>query len=103
MSHKILTATLTLTLSSLAAAQGTNVRFTLDWAFEGPGSPYLLAADRGYFAKQGLNVTIDRGFGSGDAVTKIASGTYDMGFGDINAMMEFNARNPAQKLSLIHI
>ncbi|MFC6803266.1 hypothetical protein ACFQDE_17365 [Deinococcus caeni] len=36
MTHKILTATLALTLNSLAAAQGTNVRFTLDWAFEGP-------------------------------------------------------------------
>lgn len=103
MTYKILTATLALTLSSLAAAQGTNVRFTLDWAFEGPGSPYLLAADRGYFAKQGLNVTIDRGFGSGDAVTKIASSTYDMGFGDINAMMEFNARNPAQRLVAVYM
>ncbi|MCD0175163.1 ABC transporter substrate-binding protein [Deinococcus sp. 14RED07] len=103
MTRKILTATLALTLSSLAAAQSTNVRFTLDWAFEGPGSPYLLAADRGYFAKQGLNVTIDRGFGSGDAVTKIASGTYDMGFGDINAMMEFNARNPAQRLVAVYM
>ncbi|MCD0168843.1 MULTISPECIES: ABC transporter substrate-binding protein [unclassified Deinococcus] len=103
MTRKILTATLALTLSSVAAAQSTNVRFTLDWAFEGPGSPYLLAADRGYFAKQGLNVTIDRGFGSGDAVTKIASGTYDMGFGDINAMMEFNARNPAQRLVAVYM
>ncbi|MFC6751195.1 hypothetical protein [Deinococcus aquaticus] len=36
MIRRTLTATLALTLSSLAAAQGTNVRFTLDWAFEGP-------------------------------------------------------------------
>lgn len=103
MTQQTLFATVALTLSSLAAAQGTTVRFTLDWAFEGPGSPYLLALDRGYFAKQNLNVSIDRGFGSGDAVTKIASGTYDMGFGDINAMMEFNARNPAQRLVAVYM
>ena len=33
--------------------------------------------------------------GSGEAVTRIGSGTYDFGFGDINVLMEFNAKNPA--------
>ncbi|WP_216326372.1 ABC transporter substrate-binding protein [Deinococcus aestuarii] len=94
---------LTLCLGPLASAQTTNVKFTLDWAFEGPSAPYLLAVDRGYFARQGLNVTVDRGFGSGDAINKIAGGAYDLGFGDINAMMEFNARNPGQKLVAVYM
>lgn len=99
---QFLTICATLLLTT-ANAQTTSVKFTLDWAFEGPGAPYLLALDRGYYARQGLNVTIDRGFGSGDAITKIAGGTYDIGFGDINAMMEFNARNPSQKLIAVYM
>lgn len=95
-------AALTLGLGTVAGAQ-TNVKFTLDWAFEGPSAPYLLAVDRGHFSKQGLNVTVDRGFGSGDAINKIAGGAYDIGFGDINAMMEFNARNPGQKLVAVYM
>lgn len=90
------------TLLSSARAE-TNLKFTLDWAIEAPSAPFFMALDKGYYAANGLNVTIDRGFGSGDAVNKIASGTYDLGFGDINAMMEFNARNPGQKLVAVYM
>ncbi|WP_019010454.1 ABC transporter substrate-binding protein [Deinococcus aquatilis] len=96
-------AALVLSTVSTAQAQSTNLKFTLDWALEGPSAPYFLALDRGYFSREGLNVSIDRGFGSGDAINKIAGGTYDLGFGDINAMMEFNARNPAQKLVAVYM
>lgn len=86
-------------LAGLGLAQPRiNVRFTLDFAFQGPTSPFLLALDKGYYAAEGLNVTIDRGFGSGDAVSKIAAGNYDMGFADINSMIEFNTRNPNNQL-----
>jgi ABC-type nitrate/sulfonate/bicarbonate transport system substrate-binding protein len=39
-------------------------------------------------------VTIDAGNGSGGTVTRVASGTYDMGFADMAALMEFHANNP---------
>jgi NitT/TauT family transport system substrate-binding protein len=39
-------------------------------------------------------VTIDAGNGSGGTVTRVASGTYDMGFADLAALMEFHANNP---------
>ena len=72
-----------------AAAQGTDVKFTLDWKFEGPAAPFLVAIDKGYFKDEGLNVTIDTGNGSRDTITRIGSGAYQMGFGDINALIEF--------------
>ncbi|HEV8355033.1 MAG TPA: ABC transporter substrate-binding protein [bacterium] len=75
-----------------------NWKFTLDFAVQGPQAPFLLALDRGYFAAEGINLTIDRGFGSADAVTKIASGAYDLGYADINSMVEFNVRNPDKAL-----
>jgi NitT/TauT family transport system substrate-binding protein len=80
------------------AQQPTNVRFTLDFAFQGPTAPFLLAQDRGYYAAEGLNVSIDRGFGSADAISRIAAGNYDMGFADFNSLIEFNTRNPANQL-----
>ena len=39
-------------------------------------------------------MTIDAGNGSGGTVTRVASGTYDMGFADLAALMEFHANNP---------
>jgi NitT/TauT family transport system substrate-binding protein len=76
-------------VSGVAAAQATDVKFTLDWKFEGPAAPFLLALDKGYFKAEGLNVTIDTGNGSRDTITRIASGSYQMGFGDLNALIEF--------------
>ncbi len=86
-------------------AQGRTVtwKFTLDFLIQGPQAPFLLAAEKGYYAREGLNLTIDRGFGSADAVTKIASGAYDLGYADINSMIEFNARNPGKELVAVAV
>lgn len=77
-----------------ALAQAKDVKFTLDWAIQGNHAIWTVAQEKGYFTKEGLNVKIDRGFGSGDAVTKVASGAYDIGFSDINAVIKFNGENP---------
>jgi len=79
----------------------THIRFSLDWAIEGPSSPFLVALDKGYFAEEGLSVVIDRGTGSAGTVTRIASGAYEMGYADINAMIEFNVKNPDKALQAI--
>ena len=77
-----------------AQAQETPVKFQLDWRFEGPAAMFLLPAAKGYFKAEKLDVTIDAGNGSGGAVTRVASGTYDIGFADLAALMEFHANNP---------
>lgn len=87
---------------TLAFAQGrpmTDVKFSLDFAFGGPQSIFTLAADKGYFAAEGLNVTIDRGAGSGDAVNRVANRSYDLAWGDINVMIRFNAQNPTNPVT----
>jgi NitT/TauT family transport system substrate-binding protein len=78
-------------------------KFTLDFIVQGPQAPFLVALEKGYYAEEGLAVTIDRGFGSADAVTKIATGAYNLGYADINSMIEFNARNPGRELVAIAI
>lgn len=77
-----------------AHAQATPIKFQLDWRFEGPSALFLLPAAKGYFKDAKLDVSIDAGNGSGGAVTRVASGTYDMGFADLAALMEFHANNP---------
>jgi len=79
---------------SAAQAQTTPIKFQLDWRFEGPAALFLTPAAKGYFKNAGLDVTIDAGNGSGGAVTRVASGTYDIGFADLAALMEFHANNP---------
>ncbi|PWS34601.1 hypothetical protein DFH01_24010 [Falsiroseomonas bella] len=76
------------------AQQLLDIRFTLDWAFQGPQAAFLLALDRGYFREAGLNVTMDRGFGSGDVPVKISSGAYDVGVADINPTIRMRLERP---------
>lgn len=88
-------ASLALCMLSLPAmAQDTKIKFQLDWRFEGPSAFFLVAKSKGYFAAEKLDVTIDAGSGSGNAVNRVASGTYEMGFADMAALMEFTANNP---------
>jgi NitT/TauT family transport system substrate-binding protein len=77
-----------------ALAQETPIKFQLDWRFEGPAALFLVPVAKGYFKAEKLNVTVDAGNGSGGAVTRVASGSYDMGFADLAALMEFHANNP---------
>jgi len=78
----------------IAQAQTTPIKFQLDWRFEGPSALFLVPAAKGYFKDAKLDVTVDAGNGSGGAVTRVASGTYDLGFADLAALMEFHANNP---------
>ena len=89
-----LAAALTAMALPAAHAQETTVKFQLDWRFEGPAALFLVPVAKGYFKAEGLNVVVDAGNGSGGTVTRVASGTYDMGFADLAALMEFHANNP---------
>jgi NitT/TauT family transport system substrate-binding protein len=81
-------------LPAARAQQETNIKFQLDWRFEGPAALFVAPAAKGYFKAENLNVTIDAGSGSGGTVSRVASGAYDMGFADMAALMEFHANNP---------
>ena len=91
-------------LSGSALAQKeTPVRFALDWRFEGPAAPYLVAIDKGYYKAEGLNVTIDPGTGSVEGINRVASGAYDVGFCDINLLVKYrdNPRNLPVKMVMM--
>lgn len=77
-----------------AAFAQTDVPFALDWKFEGPAAPYFVAIDKGYFADKGLSVEISEGAGSLDAIPKVATGAFPVGFTDINSVIKFLDQNP---------
>jgi NitT/TauT family transport system substrate-binding protein len=82
-------------LAASAANAQTAVKFSLDFKFEGPSAPFVVAIDKGYFKAEGLDVTIDSASGSIEPITRVASGTYNMGFADINSLVKFRDANPA--------
>lgn len=88
-------------LSAGSAAAQTAVKFSLDWKFEGPAAPFVVAIDKGYFKAEGLDVTIDTAAGSLEPINRLASGTYDIGFGDINSLIKFRDQNPGVPLKAV--
>ncbi len=77
-----------------AADAQTRIAYANDWRWEGPAAPFLLALDKGYYADEGLAVTMDTGQGSLEAIPRVASGTYQMGFADFNSLIKFRDQNP---------
>ncbi|MCB2115777.1 MAG: ABC transporter substrate-binding protein [Rhodobacteraceae bacterium] len=75
--------------------------FALDWKFEGPSAPYFAAIDNGHFAAEGLSVDITEGAGSLDAIPKVATGAFPVGFADINSLMRFLDQNPGAPVTAV--
>ena len=81
----------------------TSIKFSLDFKFEGPSAPFVTAIDKGYYKAEGLDVTIDSAAGSLEPINRVASGTYDMGFGDINSLIKFRDANPNTPIKAIFV
>jgi NitT/TauT family transport system substrate-binding protein len=101
LASTILAASLIAGAAVVPASAQTNIAFTLDWRFEGPAAGFFLAQDNGYFEEEGLSVTIDTGAGSVEAIPRVATGTYQMGFGDINSLIKFLDQDPEQDVRAV--
>ncbi|MCO6384103.1 ABC transporter substrate-binding protein [Oceanicola sp. 502str15] len=77
------------------------VPFALDWKFEGPSAPYFAAIDNGHFEGAGLSVEITAGSGSLDAIPKVATGAFPVGFADINSLIKFLDQNPGAPVTAV--
>jgi NitT/TauT family transport system substrate-binding protein len=106
---KLLGAATTIALSFVLVAglmiadarADTKIRFTLDWIPGSVHAPFFIAQAKGYYKAEGLDVVIDRGKGSAEVVRQLASGVYDMGYPDINVLMDFSSKNPDQAFPVL--
>jgi len=85
-----------LSVGPKAATQGngTRVRLLLNTSFSGPQAWFLLADDLGYFRREGIELEMTPGSGAYTAAPRVAAGSFDFGYGDINALIEVAARDP---------
>ena len=70
-------AAVTLSLAAVMPAGAQDLKVSLNAPYDGSNAAFFLAEDKGYYAAEGLKVTFDPSGGSGEAVTRIGSGTYD--------------------------
>jgi NitT/TauT family transport system substrate-binding protein len=89
-------------LAAPAAAQ-TSLKFSLDERLEGPGAIFLVPQDKGYFRNEGLDVTIDESGAAIEPISRVASGAYEMGFADINALIRYHDQHPAAPIKAIYM
>lgn len=86
------------------AAPPDKVAFLMDWIPTGEHAAYYAGWQRGTFAKHGIDVTISRGYGSGDTVTKVAAGSAQFGVADIAAVLtaRMRANVPVKSIMAIY-
>ena len=79
-------------LSAAEKAKETPVTIRLDFIVGGNHAPWFVAWEKGFYAKRGLNVTIQPGTGSADTIRTIAAGGADVGFANVSTAIVGRSR-----------
>jgi len=93
-----------LALGATPALAQDKVRFQTDWIPSGEHAMYYGGWQKGIFAAEGIDITITRGYGSGDTVTKLAGGGFDFGVADMAAVITARARQnvPVKTIAVLY-
>jgi NitT/TauT family transport system substrate-binding protein len=86
-----------------AASADDKVLFLLDWLPTGEHAAWFAGQGQGIFKNHGIDIAIQRGYGSGDTVAKVAGGVAPFGDADIGATMTARARNGSPVKSIMGV
>jgi NitT/TauT family transport system substrate-binding protein len=90
-----------LVYSGAPASAQMAIKFSLDEPLEAASAIFLLPQDKGYFRNEGLDVSFEDGNSPSDPITRVASGAYEMGFADINALIKYRDQNPSAPVKAV--
>jgi NitT/TauT family transport system substrate-binding protein len=79
-------------LSAAEKAKETPITIRLDFIVGGNHAPWFVAWEKGFYAKRGLNATIQPGTGSADTIRTIAAGGADVGFANVSTAIVGRSR-----------
>jgi NitT/TauT family transport system substrate-binding protein len=86
-----------------AASAAERYTLMLDWLPSGDKAPAYVASQKGYFADEGLDIGIQNGRGSTDALTKAATGIADFATGGLPALMSAGAQSGIPVKAIISV
>lgn len=80
------------------------VTLQTDWIPSGEHAAYYGAWEKGIYADHGIDITVTRGYGSGDTVTKLAAGAFEFGVADVGAVLTGRVRQgvPVKVISTLY-
>jgi NitT/TauT family transport system substrate-binding protein len=86
-----------------AAHAAEKLVYMNDWLPGGDKALPFYAAQKGLFAKEGLDVTVQSARGSSEAITRIATGAADVGSGAMAALLSAKAQNEVPVTSVMSV
>jgi NitT/TauT family transport system substrate-binding protein len=92
-------------LSATGAAAQDKAQFLLDLIPSGEYAAYYAGVAKGFFKEQNIDLSISRGFGSGDTVAKVAAGAAPFGIADIGPALAARAKAnaPVKVISSMYV
>lgn len=86
---------------SITHAQDQGIPFSLDFRIYGGNSPFFYGEESGINKEVGFSVKLDGSPGSGESVSRLASGSHSFAFADATTLVEFASRNPNEAPKMI--
>jgi len=87
LTGKIVTAAIATLLSAGLAQAADKVTFSLNWVPYGLHYGIFAAEAQGYYKEAGIDIDIQRGYGSGDTVKRTATKVADIGMADMASII----------------
>jgi len=79
-------------------AQPRKYKMLLNSGYSGAQAWFFLAEDNGHLRKEGIELEFTTGLGAYTAAPRMVTDRFDIGYGDINSLIEIVAKNPKAEL-----